>query len=128
MEIAITEGIKISVSTKFENELSASRKCLYYFSYEIEIENNSAHEVQLLRRKWVIFDSVGDHLLVEGEGVVGKKPIIEPGGTYKYESACKLASSIGKMWGIYYMKRINDNAEICVKIPEFHLITPFKLN
>ena len=128
MEIAITEGIKISVSTKYENELSASCKRLYYFSYEIEIENNSEHEVQLLRRKWVIFDSVGDHLLVEGEGVVGKKPIIEPGASYKYESACKLISSIGKMWGIYYMKRLDDNTEICVKIPEFNLVSPFRLN
>ena len=128
MEIAVTEGIKISVSTKFENELSSRCKCLYYFSYQIEIENNSPNEVQLLRRKWVIFDSIGDHLLVEGEGVVGKKPIIQPGASYKYESACKLISSIGKMWGIYYMKKLDNDTEICVKIPEFNLISPFRLN
>ena len=128
MDIAVTEGIKISVSTKFEDGLSSPCKCLFYFSYEIEIQNNSDQEVQLLRRKWMIFDSVGDNLLVEGEGVVGKKPIIQPGASYKYESACKLASSIGKMWGIYYMKRISDGAEICVKIPEFKLISPFRMN
>jgi ApaG protein len=128
MEIAVTDGIKISVGTKFEDELSLQCKCLYYFSYVITIENNSQHTVQLLRRKWMIFDSIGDHLLVEGEGVVGKKPIILPGESYTYESACKLASSVGKMWGIYYMKRENDGAEICVKIPEFKLIAPFRLN
>ena len=128
MEIAVTDGIKICVSTKFENELSSSCKCLYYFSYQIEIENNSGFDVQLLRRKWVIFDSIGDHLLVEGEGVVGKKPIIKSGESYKYESACKLVSSIGKMWGIYYMKRLDNDQEICVKIPEFSLISPFRLN
>ena len=128
MEIAVTEGIKISVSTKYENELSSPCKCLYYFSYQIEIENNSEYEVQLLRRKWMIFDSIGDHLLVEGEGVVGKKPIISPGNSYTYESACKLCSSIGKMWGIYYMKRLSDGIEICVKIPEFKMMAPFRLN
>ena len=128
MEIAVTEGIKISVSTKFEEELSSPCKCLYYFSYQIEIENNSGHEVQLLKRKWMIFDSVGDHLLVEGEGVVGQKPIISQNGYYQYESACKLNSSVGKMWGIYYMKRMSDGMDICVRIPEFELVTPFQLN
>ncbi|MEQ8323529.1 MAG: Co2+/Mg2+ efflux protein ApaG [Vicingaceae bacterium] len=128
MEIAVTDGIKIAVSTKFEEGLSSPCKCLYYFSYQIRIENNSGHAVQLLKRKWMIFDSIGEHLLVEGEGVVGKKPVIENAGHYQYESACKLNSGVGKMWGIYYMKRLSDGADICVKIPEFQLIVPFRLN
>ena len=127
MEVAVTNGIKISVKTKFENELTSPCNCLYYFSYVITIENNSSSAVQLLRRKWVIFDSIGDHLLVEGEGVVGKKPVISPGESYTYESACKLSSSIGKMCGIYYMKH-NDGKEICIRIPEFKLAAPFRLN
>ena len=128
MEIAVTDGIKISVNTKFEDELSATCRCLYYHSYVITIENNSEHTVQLLRRKWVIFDSIGDHLLVEGEGVVGRKPVIQPGESYTYESACKLRSSVGKMVGIYYMKQTDSECEICVRIPEFKLVTPFQLN
>ena len=128
MEVAVTDGIKITVNTKFEDELSAKCKCLYYFSYLITIENNSTHEVQLVRRKWMIFDSIGDHLLVEGEGVVGQKPIIRPGESYSYESACKLRSSVGKMMGIYYMKQLDSEKEMCVKIPEFKLVTPFRLN
>lgn len=128
MEVAVTDGIKISVHTKYEEELSKRCECLHYFSYVITIENNSSKTVQLLRRKWMIFDSIGEHLLVEGEGVVGKKPIIEPGKSYTYESCCKLNSSAGKMWGIYYMKRKDDKSEICVRIPEFNLMTPFQLN
>lgn len=128
MEIAITDGIKISVRTKFMEELSNRCKCLYYFSYVITIENNSLSTIQLLRRKWMIFDSIGDHLLVEGEGVVGKKPVIQPGESYTYESACKLSSSIGKMWGIYYMKKDKTDNEICVRIPEFKLVAPYRLN
>ena len=128
MDIAVTEGIKISVSTKFEEDLSSPCKCLYYFSYEIDIENNSGQEVQLLKRKWMIFDSIGDHLLVEGEGVVGNKPVISQNGRYTYESACKLNSSLGKMWGIYYMRRLSDGVDICVRIPEFQLAAPYRLN
>ena len=84
MEVAVTDGIKISVSNRFEDELSSRCNCLYYFSYVINIENNSSRTVQLLRRKWMIFDSIGDHLLVEGEGVVGQKPVIAPGEIYTY--------------------------------------------
>ena len=128
MEVAVTDGIKIAVTTNFEEGLSSPCKYLYYFSYRIQIENKSGHAVQLLKRKWMIFDSVGEHLLVEGEGVVGKKPVIDHEGSYEYESACKLSSSVGKMWGIYYMKRLTDGAEICVRIPEFQLVIPYKLN
>ena len=128
METAVTDGIKISVHTKFEDELSSRCKCLFYFSYVITIENTTNQTVQLLKRKWMIFDSIGDHLLVEGEGVVGKKPIIGPGESYTYESACKLRSGIGKMWGIYYMKKIDGIEDVRIKIPEFKLVAPFRLN
>ena len=76
----------------------------------------------------MIFDSIGDHLLVEGEGVVGQKPVIAPGEIYTYESACKLRSTMGKMWGIYYMKPDNEEQEVCIRIPEFRLVAPFRLN
>lgn len=128
MEIAVTDGIKICVQTKFESELSTECNCPFYFSYVITIENNSRDTVQLMRRKWMIFDSNGEHYLVEGEGVVGQKPVIAPGESYTYESACKLTTSIGKMCGIYYMTRKKDNSEICVRIPEFKLSAPFRLN
>ncbi len=128
MEVAVTDGIKISVNTKFEDELSSRCNCLFYFSYVITIENKSDKTVQLHRRKWMIFDSIGDHLLVEGEGVVGEKPVIEPGESYTYESACKLSSSIGKMCGIYYLEKEGVKDEICVRIPEFRLVAPFRLN
>lgn len=128
MEIAVTDGIVISVETQFENAYSKPCECCYYFSYRIGIENNSTHSVQLQRRKWMIFDSVGSHMLVEGSGVVGQQPIIAPGEYYSYESACKLNSEMGKMWGIYFMKRCDDEQEISVKIPEFNLIVPHILN
>lgn len=128
MEVAVTDGIKICVNTKFESELSRACQCIYYFSYIITIENNSNSTVQLLRRKWMIFDSIGEHLLVEGKGVVGQQPVIKPGESYTYESCCKLNSCIGKMCGVYYMEKEGHNTEICVRIPEFNLITPFRLN
>ena len=128
MEIAVTEGIKICVKTKFETGLSSPCKCLYYFSYLIEIENNSSHEVQLLRRKWMIFDSIGDHLLVEGEGVVGKKPILAPKKSYTYSSYGNLTSSIGSMKGFFNMINFTTTKKFRVYIPSFQLTVPAILN
>jgi ApaG protein len=35
---------------------------------------------------------------------------------------------MGSMKGEYQMTRLMDNAAITVKIPEFYLITPYRLN
>lgn len=128
MIAAITEGIKISVKTEYKPEYSSPFNMHYVFAYKILIENNSEHTVQLLRRKWIIFDSDGSIKEVEGEGVVGQQPILEPGEVHQYVSGCNLKSSIGKMKGFYTMERTMDSKTFDVAIPEFTLIPPFKLN
>ena len=42
--------------------------------------------VQLLRRHWFIQDSGSPIKEVEGEGVIGQTPIIEPGEQFEYNS------------------------------------------
>ena len=81
-----------------------------------------------MRRKWLIFDSNGTQREVEGEGVVGVQPIIEPGETYQYVSGCNLKTEIGSMKGHYEMLRLIDETMFNVDIPEFQLIVPYKLN
>jgi ApaG protein len=81
-----------------------------------------------MNRHWTIFDSNGTKREVEGEGVVGQQPIIEPGNNHEYVSGCNLKTDIGSMKGSYEMKRIVDGQTFRVNIPEFYLITPFKLN
>ena len=128
METAITEGIKISVQTSYENESSRPRDNFYFFSYKVNIENQSGQVVQLLKRKWNIFDSIGKHYNIEGDGVIGKQPILSPGDIHTYESSCYISSDMGKMWGHYVMERKDDHKIIEVTIPEFQLLIPYKLN
>lgn len=128
MITSITEGIKISVSTEYQPEYSSPFNLHYVFAYKILIENHSDYTVQLLRRKWFIFDSDGSKREVEGEGVVGQQPILEPGETHQYISGCNLKSSIGKMKGFYTMQYTMDSKTFEVTIPEFLLIPTFKLN
>lgn len=124
----ITDGVKISVETTYQSEYSNPANEHFMFAYKITIENLSNYSVQLMRRHWFIFDSNGTHREVEGEGVVGLQPIIEPGEFHEYVSGCNLKSEMGSMKGSYQMKRLLDDDEFDVVIPEFQLIAPYKLN
>ncbi len=128
MVTAITEGIRVSVTTEYQYEYSSPSDNHFVFTYRIRIENDSDYMVQLLRRHWFIYDSIGTHKEVEGEGVVGKQPFIAPQEVYEYVSGCNLSSDMGKLHGVYTMHRLIDDSEIEVEIPEFTLITPYKLN
>ena len=124
-----TKGIFIGVETEFLPQQSDSMQFNFVFMYTILIENKSNDIVQLIKRKWEIADSNGDKRIVEGEGVIGEKPILLPNEKYTYSSGCNLASDYGIKKGEYTLLNItNNNSEFKVKIPEFKLITPFKLN
>ena len=116
------------METKFQREHSVVEHRHFLFSYRITIENKSEYTVQLISRHWEIFDSSSEHSEVDGEGVVGEQPILEPGEIFEYESACSLTTDMGKMCGTYLMERKIDKARFKVIIPEFELITPQRLN
>ena len=128
MVTAITQGVKISVDTIYQDEYSNAANEHFMFAYRIMIQNMSDFSIRLERRKWLIFDSNGTQREVEGEGVVGVQPIIEPNETYQYVSGCNLKTEIGSMKGHYEMLRLNDETIFNVDIPEFQLIVPYKLN
>ncbi|MBB3836657.1 MULTISPECIES: Co2+/Mg2+ efflux protein ApaG [Runella] len=128
MTSAITEGVRVSVMTQYQPEYSSPAQAHFVFTYRITIENHSEHTVQLLRRHWHIFDSNGTIREVEGEGVVGQQPTLEPGEIHEYVSGCNLRTSIGKMVGTYLMERLVDGKQFNVAIPEFTMIAPYRLN
>ncbi|WDF55311.1 Co2+/Mg2+ efflux protein ApaG [Mucilaginibacter sp. KACC 22063] len=128
MVTTITDGVKVSVETQYQPEYSNPASDHYMFAYKINIENLSDYTVQLLRRRWDIYDSNGTHRVVEGDGVVGEQPVIEPGKSHEYVSGCNLKSDIGRMKGEYQMIRTMDNALFEVEIPEFFMVAPYRLN
>lgn len=128
MVTAITQGVKISVETMYQDEYSNPANEHFMFAYRINIENLSDYAIQLMRRQWFIFDSNGTEREVEGEGVVGLQPIIEPGESHSYVSGCHLTTDMGAMSGNYLMHRIADHTDFTVDIPEFNLIVPYRLN
>lgn len=128
MVAQITCGIRVSVATRLMEDQSNPDLNYFHFAYRIMIENRSDFTVQLMRRHWIIFDSHAQKREIEGEGVVGLQPVINPGQSYEYESGCVLGSEIGSMHGTYLMKREVDGETFEIFIPRFELIVPRRLN
>ena len=124
----ISEGVRISIETFYQAEYSNPVAEEYTFAYRITLENNNSFPVKLLRRHWYIFDSNADHREVEGEGVIGIQPVINPSEKYQYVSGCNLKSEMGRMHGVYFMENYNNNQSFLINIPAFELIVPLKLN
>ncbi|KAB8151374.1 ApaG protein [Kordia periserrulae] len=124
----VTRGIKISVETSFEGTFFKNYKMHFAFGYQITIENQSKDSVQLTSRHWQIFDALNNIELVDGEGVIGKKPVLKPGESHTYQSGCLLASPIGAMRGHYNMVNFTTTKKFRVFIPTFKLCAPFALN
>jgi ApaG protein len=123
-----THNIEISVEVKYWPQHSMPKENHYFFVYFITIKNKSDYAVRLLRRHWDIFDSIGDKRVVDGEGVVGETPVIEPGEKFEYNSGCNLTSELGTMKGHYTLVKLMDGKEFNVEIPQFDLVVPAKLN
>ena len=124
----ISEGIEISVETFYQPDYSNPVSGGYMFAYRITIDNHNNFPVKLHRRHWNIFDSNGTHREVEGEGVVGVQPSMQPGERYQYVSGCNLRTEMGKMYGTYLMENLNSKTTFDVNIPVFEMIVPFKMN
>lgn len=123
-----TSGITISVECEYQSEYSNPENLHFMFAYRITIENISNQTIQLKSRHWDIYDSIGEKKVVDGDGVVGRQPILAPGEIHQYVSGCNLKSEIGYMQGHYTMRREIDDSIFQVNIPRFNLIASFKLN
>ena len=124
----ISEGVMISVETFYQPEHSNAQTHEYMFAYRITIENHNQYPIKLLSRHWHIFDSDGTYREVEGEGVIGVQPQINPGEKYQYISGCNLNTEMGTMHGTYLMENVYNKKNFTVNIPLFEMIVSGKLN
>jgi ApaG protein len=118
--VATTEDITVTVRPVYLDGQSDMIQKKFVFAYFIRIENNSVDRVQLLRRHWYIHQSSGKVEEVDGEGVVGKQPMLAPGEVHEYNSYCVLETFEGSMEGTYLMRRSNGEM-FNVTIPRFVL-------
>ena len=123
----ISHNFQVTAISRFIPERSNQEIPIFFFAYWITINNQGAAPAQLLNRYWHITDADGRINEVRGEGVVGEKPLINPGQSFEYNSFCPLPTNFGFMKGYYEMQG-GDKNTFQVEIPQFHLATPKSAN
>jgi ApaG protein len=117
------DGLTVSIDDlQYHPELPAEMERPYPIVYFITIRNESDRTVTLLKRKWVVTDAYGDKIVVEGEGIVGKKPRLEPGDAFTYNSYHIIA--VDSMAEGSYHGLDEEGRRIFVKIPPFQMRVP----
>ncbi|MCW7547863.1 Co2+/Mg2+ efflux protein ApaG [Photorhabdus sp. APURE] len=122
-----TPRVSIQVQSVYVESQSCPDQRRFVFAYTITIRNLGREPVQLINRYWLITNSDSHQTEVQGEGVVGEQPIIQPGAEYRYTSGAILETPLGTMEGHYEM--IDHNGEpFRVAIPVFRLAIPTLIN
>jgi ApaG protein len=117
-----TDGIRIQVFPDYLPDQSAPDQKQFFFSYRVLITNEGERWAKLLSRHWTIINADGDRQEVEGPGVVGHVPELNPGESFEYTSSCPLDTNWGTMEGYYVFMR-DDAAKFKVNIGRFYLVS-----
>lgn len=117
------EGLRATVDrVSYTPHLEAPADKPFPFVYFITIQNDSNETVTIKGRKWVVTDSAGGTIVVEGDGVVGKFPRLTTGESFSYNSyhviACDSVAE-GSFIGI-----TDDDRPVLVRIPRFEMKAP----
>ena len=121
--MALTRNIRVLVDPEYLEDRSDPQANQFMWAYTIEIRNEGSQTVQLKERYWEITDSNGKVEHVQGSGVVGEQPTLQPGEMFEYTSGCPLETNSGFMVGHYTMES-NLNETFDIDIPAFALDLP----
>lgn len=121
---ANTEGIIVRVRPSWLADESAPSEGRFIWAYQIEIENTAKIDWTLRRRHWKIIDANGQIQTVDGDGVVGQMPDLEPGGVFRYTSGVPLSAPSGIMSGHYELENLAGEL-MQAKVPTFSLDSPY---
>lgn len=120
-----TNDINIIVAPVYMDEQSSPRENHFVWAYQVTIKNEGDEAVRLVSRYWKITDSLGISQEVEGDGVIGEQPVLNPGEEYEYTSGTPLSTPSGIMVGSYNMEGQNGQ-NFKVDIPAFSLDSPYQ--
>ena len=115
--------IRIDVATDYIDDQSEPDAGRYVFAYTITISNDGEVPATLLSRHWIITDANGKVQEVNGDGVVGEQPHLDPGERFRYSSGAVLETPVGAMQGLYRMET-DSGSSFDAPIEPFTLAVP----
>jgi ApaG protein len=120
-------NINIRVSTNYIKEQSQPEAGRFVYSYTITLNNEGLEAAKLIGRHWIITDARDSTQEVQGIGVVGEQPRLEPGEEYTYTSGVVLETETGSMHGTYEMQN-DEGTRFNADIPAFVLVPPHAMH
>lgn len=116
----ITRGVRVDTFPTYLRAQPGDSEAAHVFGYRIVITNQSDQAVQVVSRRWVIIDGNGRRRGVDGDGLVGQQPILEPGESFEYSSFCPLPTRWGTMEGSYLLS--SETGDFRAMIDRFYLV------
>ena len=120
-------AVDVEVATRYLDDQSEPEQDRFVFAYTIRIRNRGDVPARLMTRHWRITDANGQVQEVDGDGVVGEPPRLEPGEDFEYTSGAVLETALGTMQGRYGMVA-DDGTHFDAPIPAFTLSVPRTLH
>jgi len=118
------EGLRVTVDrVAFNPNAHTPVDRPYCFAYFITIHNDSDVSVTIKGRKWVVWAEDGEILTVEGPGVVGQTPFLQPGESFTYNSHHLLRTKFGRAEGSY-LGLDSEGRAVLTRIPAFEMVVP----
>lgn len=117
------QGLRATVDrVVYMPQLEAPEDRPFPFVYFITIHNDSPETVTIKGRKWVVADADDQHIVVEGDGVVGKFPRLMPGQSFSYNSFHVIGSD-SRAEGAFF--GVTESGEpVFTRIPPFEMRAP----
>ena len=117
-------GLHVTVDrVQYEPEANTPPDRPHCFVYFISIHNDTDRPVTIKGRKWVVTSSRGEVTAVEGDGVVGEFPQIEPGAKFSYNSYHLLDAPSAEAEGSY-IGVDGRGRKVLTRIPRFKMVVP----
>ena len=124
---AVTNGIRVQVRCLYLEERSDPAHHHWMYAYRVTISNEGDTAARLVSRHWIITNAHGVQDHVQGPGVVGETPNLEPGESFEYTSGCPLDTAMGTMHGTYQMVD-PEGGTFDAEVAPFTLAEPFAVN
>jgi ApaG protein len=106
----------------YMESLEAPKDRPYAFVYFITISNKSKVPLTVKGRKWIIQSTNRETLVVEGDGVVGQYPRLNPGEEFSYNSYHVI--SVDSAAHGAFLAAGDDGLPYITQIPRFEMQVP----
>ena len=122
--MSANNSVIVEVDSLYQGKTQIGSEIYALWKYNILMRNNHINKIQVVGRYWKIVEANGLIREVSGDGVIGERPVINPGKSFYYSSYANLKASSGIMYGKYKVVDLVENAMFEVAIPAFSLDSP----